>query len=150
MSGLPTRGSPPSFGFLPGSLLVPVGDPSPIQVVRGQLDLHAIARQDADVVPAHLARDVPEDLVVVVELDAEHRVGEGLEDLALHLDLLLFCQGAFLRFEPAQESPGTGVPRRNATSRTPGGRARARPPRRAWSPRPVSYTHLTLPTIYSV
>src|SRR5680860_404913 len=144
MSGLPTRGSPPSFGFLPGSLLVPVGDAAAVEVIRGQLDLHAVARQDADVVPAHLAGDVPEDLVVVVELDAEHRVREGLYDLALHLNLLLFCQGAFLVFAPAPESPGTGIPRRNATSRRSVARGRARPPRRGSSPRrcrPVSYTH---------
>src|SRR5947209_476360 len=36
-------------------LLGPVGDPSPLEVVRGQLDLDAIARQDADVVASHLA-----------------------------------------------------------------------------------------------
>ena len=38
--------------------------------------------------PPHLAGDVSEDLVPVVELDLEHRVREGLDDLALHLDLL--------------------------------------------------------------
>ena len=47
---------------------------------------------------AHLARDVAEDLVVVVQLDAEHRVGQRLGDLALHLDLL------FLRHATGQGS----------------------------------------------
>src|SRR5262245_16302606 len=62
-------------------LLVAVGDSSAIQVVRRELDLHAVTGQDADVVAAHLAGDVTEDHVVVVELDAEHRVREGLHDL---------------------------------------------------------------------
>src|SRR4051812_2434092 len=69
-------------------LLVPIGNPSPVQVVGRELDLHPIAGQDADVVPAHLARDVAEHLVIVVELDLEHRVRESLDYLPLHLDLL--------------------------------------------------------------
>jgi hypothetical protein len=39
-------------------------------------------------VPPHLAGDVSEDLVPIVELDFEHGVREGFYDLALHLDLL--------------------------------------------------------------
>src|SRR3954454_945090 len=74
-------------------LLVAVRDPPSVEVVRGELDLHAVARKDADVVAPHLPGDVPEDLVVVVELHAEHRVGEGLHDLALHLDLVFLSQG---------------------------------------------------------
>src|SRR3954468_22826582 len=70
-----------------------VGDAPAVEIVRRQLDLDPVARQDADVVAPHLAGDVPEDLVVVVELHAEHRVGEGLHDLALHLDLVFFGQG---------------------------------------------------------
>src|SRR3954454_1142760 len=73
-------------------LLVAVRDPPSVEVVRGELDLDAIAREDADVVAPHLAGDVPEDLVVVVELHAEHRVGEGLHDLSLHLDLVFLGQ----------------------------------------------------------
>jgi len=41
--------------------------------------------------PPHLARDVTQDVVPVVELDSEHRVGERFSDLALHLDFLFFC-----------------------------------------------------------
>jgi hypothetical protein len=45
--------------------------------------------------PAHLAGDVAEDLVPVVELDLEHGVREGLDDLALHLDLLFLGHGGY-------------------------------------------------------
>ena len=69
---------------------VAVDDAPAREIVRRQLDLHAVARQDADVVPAHLARDVGKHLVVVVEPHAEHCVGECLRDLALELDLLFF------------------------------------------------------------
>src|SRR4051812_32858230 len=75
----------------PGALLVAVGDAAAVEVVGRELDLHPVAGQDADVVAAHLAGDVTEDLMVVVELDLEHRVGQGLGDLALHLDLFLFA-----------------------------------------------------------
>src|ERR1700712_3428365 len=69
---------------------VAVDDAPAREVVRGQLDLHAIARQDADVMPAHLARDVGQHLVIVVESHAEHGVGECFGDLSLELDLLFF------------------------------------------------------------
>ena len=69
-----------------------VDDPGAIEVVRRQLDPHAIAREDADPEPAHLAGDVTEhDSVHVVELHAEHRVGQRLNDLALELDFLFLC-----------------------------------------------------------
>src|SRR3974377_412617 len=48
-------------------LLEPVHDPAPPQVVGRKLDLDPVAREDPDVVHAHLARDVGEHLVVVVE-----------------------------------------------------------------------------------
>src|SRR5581483_9143127 len=54
--------------------LVPVGDATTAQVVRSELDLHTIAGKDADVVHAHLPRDVREHLVPVLELDTEHGV----------------------------------------------------------------------------
>src|SRR6185503_18261494 len=62
-----------------------------VEVVRRQLDADAIARQDADAVAAHLAGDVAEDHVVVVELHPEHGVGERLDDLTLELDLLFLA-----------------------------------------------------------
>ena len=75
---------------VPPDLLVAVRDPAAIEVVGRQLDLHLVAGKDADVVAPHLSGDVAEDLMVVLELDPEHGVGESLEDLPLHLDLFFF------------------------------------------------------------
>src|SRR3954467_6594305 len=53
----------------PSGSAMSVDDPRPVEVVRGDLHTDAVPRQDADPEPAHLARDVPEDLMTVVELD---------------------------------------------------------------------------------
>src|SRR4051812_6041669 len=83
-------------------LPVAVDDAGAVEVVRRQLDAHAVARQDADAEAAHLPGDVAEDHVIVVELHAEHRVGVGLDDLALELDLLFLCHA---RSSLAADSP---------------------------------------------
>src|SRR5438094_463417 len=61
-------------------LLEPVRDPAAREVVRRQLDLHAVPGQDADEVHAHLAADVrPHDREAVplhVHLDGVRDVGE--------------------------------------------------------------------------
>src|SRR5690606_667540 len=67
-------------------LLVPVDDPATRQVVRRQLHHDPVVREDADVVHAHLAADVCQDLVAVLELDLEHGVRKRLDDSALDLD----------------------------------------------------------------
>src|SRR5436190_24325631 len=48
-------------------LPVPVGDATAVQVVRAQLHLDLVAREDADVVLAHLPRDGREDGVTAFE-----------------------------------------------------------------------------------
>ncbi|WP_454037009.1 hypothetical protein [Corynebacterium otitidis] len=53
---------------------------------------------------AHLAADMCQDTVSVIELDSEHRVGQGLDDPALDFD------GAFLSH--ILHIPGGGKPRR--------------------------------------
>src|SRR6188472_3625539 len=75
-------------------LPVAVDDPAASEVVGRQLELDPVAGKDLDAEAAHLARGVAKGLVAVVELHLEHAVREGLEDLALHLDLL------FLRAYP--------------------------------------------------
>src|SRR5436190_19928722 len=67
---------------------VPIAVPTAVQVVRAQLDLDLVARQDADVVLAHLPGDGREDGMACLELHPEHRARERLDDLALNLDLL--------------------------------------------------------------
>src|SRR5438132_5745260 len=51
---------------------VPVGDPTAVEVVRAQFDLHLVAGEDADVVLAHLPGDGGENCVPAVELHPEH------------------------------------------------------------------------------
>src|SRR3712207_1013350 len=73
-------------------LAVAVGDAATREVVRRQLHLHLVAGKDADVVLAHLPRDLREDGVSAVDLHPEHRARERLDDLTVHLDLLfLYC-----------------------------------------------------------
>src|SRR5919199_2790032 len=74
------------------SLTVSVRDPAARQVIRGQLHLDLVAREDPDVVLTHLSRDRCEDGVTAVELHPEHRARERLGDLAFDLDLLFFVR----------------------------------------------------------
>jgi hypothetical protein len=68
---------------------MPVDDPRAVQVVRGELAANAIAREDANPEASHLARHVPKDYVIVVELHTEHRVWQGLDHLPLEFNLVL-------------------------------------------------------------
>src|SRR6187397_2522163 len=49
-------------------LLVSIGDATSAEVVRGELHLHLVSGEDADVVHAHLSGDVGQHLVAVLEL----------------------------------------------------------------------------------
>src|ERR687886_2525200 len=82
---------------------MPVGDPASGQVVGAQLHLHLVAREDADVVLAHLPRDGCEHLVPALQLNSEHGARQGLDDLAFCLDLLLF--GRHSQRTKTQRSP---------------------------------------------
>src|SRR6266404_2214781 len=66
-------------------LFVPVGNPPTRQVVRRQINRHSIALQDPNVILAHLAADVRQHLVPILELHAEGRVGKHLADRTHHL-----------------------------------------------------------------
>src|ERR671922_243062 len=68
--------------------------PAPRQVVRRELDQHAVPGKDPDVVHPHLPRDVRQHVVPVLELHPEHRVREWFGDRSLDLD------GVFLRQAP--------------------------------------------------
>src|SRR5690606_16458574 len=96
-----------------GWLLVAVGDATALEVIGRQLNLDAITGQDADVVHAHLPRDVGQHLVAVLELDPEHRVRERLDDRPFEDDRVFF----WLR----QNRP----PRRNGAAPPPKGRCSA-------------------------
>src|SRR6478609_7403132 len=83
-----TEGGP----FSGWSLLVAVDDPTSREVVRRQLHHHAVLGEDPDVVLAHLAADVGEDLVPVAQLNAEHGIRQGFRNGALELDHALFLR----------------------------------------------------------
>src|SRR5215831_9938224 len=85
--------------FTMGSLLVPVNDPTPRQVVRRQLDEDLVPRQDADEVLPHLARDVRQDLMLVFQLHLEHRVRQRLDHRGHDLDCFV------LRHRPPRPPP---------------------------------------------
>src|SRR5947208_321561 len=70
----------------PSELFEPVRDPAPREVVRRQLDLHPIAREDPDEVHPHLAAHVREHPVTVVQLHSEHRVRQRLHHGPFDLD----------------------------------------------------------------
>src|SRR3954470_13336192 len=78
----------------PERLLVAVDDASAGQVVGRELHDHAVLGQDADVVLAHLAADVGEHAVPVLQLDPEHRIGQRLHDATFDLDGPVFLRHA--------------------------------------------------------
>src|SRR2546422_8999717 len=77
---------PHLHGFSPSGSLESVRDPAPREVVRRQLDLHPIAREDPDEVHPHLAAHVREHPVTVVQLHSEHRVRQRLHHGPFDLD----------------------------------------------------------------
>src|SRR5436305_570662 len=115
-------------------LAVAVDDARAVEIVGRELAAHAITGEDADAKAPHLARDVSEDDVVVVELDAEHGIGQRLDHLALEFDLVLLGHCA------CTSHPGRAVARalRRFGSNTLKLPARARfDPPRAGERRPV-------------
>src|SRR3954465_7344926 len=74
--------------------LVAVDDATAREVVGRQLHDHAVLGQDADVVLPHLAADVGEHPVPVLQLDPEPRVGQRLDDATLDLDGPVFLRHA--------------------------------------------------------
>ena len=80
------------------ALLVAIGDPALGEVVGRHLDDDLVARQDPDVVHPDLSRDGAHDDLAVLELDVEHGIGEGLYDLALKLNCVLFAHAGHLSY----------------------------------------------------
>src|SRR4051812_19628611 len=91
-------------------LAVAIDDPTARQVVRRQLELDPVADQDLDPVTAHLAGRVAESLVAVVESDAVHAALVGLDDFAVHFDLLLLFGDSAPPFSMRMKARGRRVP----------------------------------------
>ena len=67
-------------------LLLAEDDPRLRQIVGRKLDLHLVARHDADEMLPHFARDVGENDVVVCELHPEHGAGQNGSNLPFEFD----------------------------------------------------------------
>jgi hypothetical protein len=61
-------------------LLVTVDDPAPRQIVGTEFYRDPIAGKNADEIFAHAAGDVRKHLMLVFQLDLEHRIGQRLND----------------------------------------------------------------------
>ncbi|VXC32789.1 hypothetical protein AERO9AM_60115 [Aeromicrobium sp. 9AM] len=96
-------------------LLVAVDDAAAGEVVRRELHHNAVLGEDADVVLAHLAADVRENLVAVGQLHAEHRVRKCLYYGAFHLDDAFFFRHN-LFFVSLVWSGRPGAPQRSRLS----------------------------------
>ena len=70
-------------------LAMAVDDARAVEVIWRELAAHAVPGQDANAEAPHLARHVTEHDMVVVELYAEHRIGQRLDHLTLEFDLVL-------------------------------------------------------------
>src|SRR6185312_7467815 len=75
---------------VPLPLLIAIDDPATGQVVGRKLHGDLIASQDTDKIFAHLAGDVRQNTVLVLQLDAEHGVWQRLNDRGHDFDGILF------------------------------------------------------------
>src|SRR5207249_3005297 len=89
-------------------LLVAVRDAAAAEVVRRELDLHPVARRDADVVHPHLPGYVSKNLVPVLQLDTEHGVRQRLHDRPFDQDRVILRLG--------QRASPSGLERAQRTS----------------------------------
>ena len=72
------------------ALAHPVCDSASREVVWRQLDCHLVAGQDFYVMHPHLARNMGQHLVPVVERHSEHRIREGFLHRPLYFDRVAF------------------------------------------------------------
>ena len=68
-----------------------VSDTTLREVIGRHLNLHLVAGQNLDVVHAHLAGDMGNNLMPVLQFDAEHGVTERFGDGSVKLYGCLFC-----------------------------------------------------------
>lgn len=73
-----------------------VHDPSLGVVVAGHLNPNPVTRQDFDVIEAHFARKMSQNLSSVIEFDPKERIRETLQNRALNQCFVLFSVGKHL------------------------------------------------------
>src|ERR1035438_4657076 len=74
--------------------LVAINDSSAVQVVGTQFHGHAVAGQNTNEVLPHPSRNMGQHLVIVLELDLEHGVGQRLGDHRHYLNRVFLRQTA--------------------------------------------------------
>ena len=73
-------------------LLVTVDNAATVEIVRAELNRDAVAGEDADEVFAHTSRDVSESLMLVLQLNLEHRIRQCLNDDRHNLNCIFLRQ----------------------------------------------------------
>src|SRR5687768_6401327 len=92
-----SRPSAAGFAFLVGlTQRSAEGDAALVQIVRRNGHRHGVARQNTNEVLAHLARDVRDDLVPIIKLDAKLRVRKCLHYFALRQKVFFFGHAQLL------------------------------------------------------
>ncbi len=65
---------------------MPVSDSPSCEIVWGKFNSHSITRKNADVIRPHLAGEVTENIVTVIELNGEHCVRESIDHATFNRD----------------------------------------------------------------
>ena len=73
-------------------LFVAVNDPAPGQIVRTELNRHPVARENANEILPHASRNMSQNLMLVLQLDFEHRVWQRLYDGCHYLNRVFLRQ----------------------------------------------------------
>ena len=73
-------------------LLVAIDNAAAVEVVRTELNRDAVAGEDTDEVFAHTSGDVCKGLMLILKLDLEHRIGQGLDDDCHHFNCIFLRQ----------------------------------------------------------
>lgn len=76
--------------FLNTGLLGAVSNATAAEIVGGEFYSHPISGEDADIVLAHLSRDMGENNVPVIQLNFEHCVRQWLDDTAFNFNGFFF------------------------------------------------------------
>ncbi len=85
-------------------LLGAVDDPTAGKIVGRHLHANMVAQQDADVILAHPAGQVRQNVHPIFKLDSELSARQRLDHYTVHFDLIfLFCHGSLP--DPAPYSP---------------------------------------------
>jgi len=83
-------GSIVAAGGTPGCLFVAVSNTAAVQIIGRKFTGDTVAGENLDKMHTHLAGNVGQYFVAVLEHDAEGRIGETLLDDAVNLDCLIF------------------------------------------------------------